>query len=287
MPHWMSIALHVAASLLLALAMTALIGGALWRRRSVRLAAGLFEEAGAAAAPAFDPGELENLPAPVARYFRFALVPGRPMVRAARLAQHGEFRIGASARPWHTMHAAQLFRTGPPGFLWDAHIQLAPLLAVRVRDGYRRGEASMQARIAGVLPLVDERGKDELNAAALQRYLAEAVWFPTALLPSQGVCWRAIDADRALATLADAGITASLEFRFDAAGAVVEVFAPNRYRAVSGCYLPTAWRGRMSDYCEHAGMRVPTRAEVAWQLEGEWSPYWRARIETVEYEPAR
>ena len=33
----------------------------------------------------------------------------------------------------------------------------------------------------------------ELNQGELMRFFAEAAWYPTALLPSQGVVWEAID----------------------------------------------------------------------------------------------
>src|SRR5207249_11032068 len=83
--------------------------------------------------------------------------------------------------------------TDPPGFVWDAAIRVAPFLSVRVRDAYIRGAGSMQGRLAAVVTVVDQRDRPELNAGALQRYLAEAVWFPTALLPGQGVAWQAVD----------------------------------------------------------------------------------------------
>ena len=60
----------------------------------------------------------------------------------------------------------------------------------------------------------------ELNSGALHRYLAEAVWYPTALLPQAGVQWSPIDEHSALATLTDNGETVSLEFRFNDAGEV-------------------------------------------------------------------
>jgi hypothetical protein len=48
------------------------------------------------------------------------------------------------------------------------------------------------------------------------RYLAEAVWLPTALLPVNGVRWSPIDENRALATLqGDDDVSVSLEFRFE------------------------------------------------------------------------
>jgi hypothetical protein len=41
--------------------------------------------------------------------------------------------------------------------------------------------------------LVNLRGTPEIAQGELMRFLAEAAWYPTALLPSQGVQWKAID----------------------------------------------------------------------------------------------
>src|ERR687884_130269 len=106
-------------------------------------------------------------------------------------------------------------------------------MKVRVRDAYVAGQGSMQGKVLSLVPVVNERAKAELNAGALQRYLAEAVWFPTALLPTAGVQWSAIDNRRALATLTDCGTTVSLKFHFNEAGEITGVSTSGRYREVN------------------------------------------------------
>jgi len=128
----------------------------------------------------------DKLPAPVSRYFRMALKEGQPLVRYARICHKGEFLTGKEST-WSPFQSMQYFSANPPAFVWDATIQMVPLMDVRVRDSYLSGMGSMQARTFAVIPVIDERGKVELNAGALQRYLAETVWFPVALLPGGGV----------------------------------------------------------------------------------------------------
>jgi hypothetical protein len=48
---------------------------------------------------------------------------------------------------------------------------------------------------------VDQRGTPEPAQVELMRYLAKAVWYPTALLPRQGVRWDLIDEATARASL--------------------------------------------------------------------------------------
>jgi hypothetical protein len=231
--------------------------------------------------------DLDQLPAPVARYFRVALKEGQPFIRSARIAQTGQFRASEAEDGWVPFEATEYFSSRPPGFVWDASIRMAPLMDARVRDGYVAGQGAMQVKVLALVAIMDERGKAELNAGALQRYLAEAVWIPTALLPGEGVSWSAIDHNRALATLTDSGVTVSLEFRFNDAGEVTEVFTPGRYREVNGKYKLTPWAGRFWGYAERDGMRIPLEGEVEWQAPSGNLPYWKGRLVEVDFDFAR
>ncbi len=100
-------------------------------------------------------------------------------------------------------------------------------------------EGRMKGKLLSLFTIIDARDHRELNEGALQRFLAEVVWFPTALLPSQGVTWTVLDNHKAKATITDSDITTSLEFEFNEKGEVVSVYTPSRYREVSGKYEPT------------------------------------------------
>jgi hypothetical protein len=69
-------------------------------------------------------------------------------------------------------------------------------------DGRGRGRGSGSLSLYGALPIASDAGSPEMNAGALHRYLAEAVWTPTALWPGAALRWSAIDERSALATLA-------------------------------------------------------------------------------------
>jgi hypothetical protein len=125
--------------------------------------------------------------------------------------------------------------------------------------------------------------------AALHRYLAEAVWYPSALLPSSGVQWSAIDERRAMASLSNAGMRAVLEFRFNDAGEVESVFTPGRWQQVGKSYRMTPWEGRFSDYRQHQGLRVPFKGEVGWHTDDRLDIVWRGEVTQLDYvfaEPA-
>ena len=60
-------------------------------------------------------------------------------------------------------------------------------------------------KLFSAITLVNFGGR-EIDQSALVRYLTEAVYFPTALLPSRTLRWEELDADSARATLVSPGV---------------------------------------------------------------------------------
>lgn len=227
----------------------------------------------------YDPAQLAGLPPPVVRYFSFALVPGQQLVRSARFTQRGTFATRRDR--WAPFSAAEAFTVSPPGFVWDARIRMAPLVVAHVRDSYIAGEGVMHGALAGVLTMVDQRGTPEMASGALLRYLAEAPWLPTALLPSAGVRWDPVDDSTARATLSDSGTTVSMDVHFATSGEIERITAA-RHRDVKGTPVLTPWVGHYRDYARVEGMMVPGESEVGWELPDGWFPYWRGRAVRTE-----
>ncbi len=255
-----------------------------WRAATAKLVARLDGAGFVSTSSVFSATEIEGLPAPARRYLRAVLRDRQPIVRRVRLSQRGDFLVRPGEGGWRRFTATQYFRTRPPGFVWDARIRMVPLLGVRVRDAFVGGTGLMTASLLGLIRLLSVEATPGIAAGALHRYLAEAVWCPTALLPSQGVVWSPLDDSSARATLSVAGTTVSLDFRFGEDSLVQSVFTPERARYVDGRAIPTPWQGRFFDYAERAGMRVPLSGEVEWLLPEGPQVYWRGRITEVSYE---
>jgi hypothetical protein len=164
---------------------------------------------------------------------------------------------------------------------------MMPGLRVRVHDAYVAGEGILHASLFGLFSLVNLRGTGDVAESELMRFFAEAAWYPTALLPSQGVRWEAVDDRSAHGTLTEGTITLTMLFTFNEQGLVETVRAEKRGRTVGGKVVPTPWQGRFWNYGERAGMRVPLDGEVAWLLPEGAKPYWRGHITEIFYEFAR
>lgn len=239
------------------------------------------------AATTFDPRELDGLPPVVQRYCRSVLREGQPLVALTRFTHTGTFNMGEQTPKWRAFSSSQTVTVRRPGFVWDARVRMAPGLHVFVHDAYVAGEGLLRAKVLGLVAVADVHGTPEVAAGELMRYLAEAMWYPTALLPSQGVHWTAIDDTSARATLTDGATTVSLDFHFGPDGLIESTYAAARPRTSGGVVVSAPWRGRAWGYEVRHGMRIPLEAEVAWIDPTGAYPYWRGRITHIDYEYAR
>jgi hypothetical protein len=236
------------------------------------------------AAERYDARELIGLPAPVRRYFENVLTDGQPVVTVVSVEHAGAMDMGKTSVNWKRFTSTQRVVMHRPGFVWDARLFILPGVPAHVHDAYIAGEGILHVALLGLVSMVDLRARGELGRGELMRFFAESAWYPTALLPSQGIRWSAVDDRSARATLEDGDLVVTMLFRFSEDGLIDAVRAEDRGRVVGGKALPTPWQGRFWNYAVRAGMRVPLEGEAAWLLpEGE-KPYWRARIVSATYE---
>jgi hypothetical protein len=262
-------------------------GAARWNRASASLLDRIEAARSEKHAGSYDIDELDGLPAPVQRYLRAVLPEGQQQViSAVSLSHQGQFNLAADGENWKPFTSTQRVVTQRPGFLWDAAVMMMPGLPVRVRDAYIAGTGLLNASLAGVYPVAHMTPSGELDRGELMRYLAEAAWYPTALLPSQGIRWEAVDDHAARATLTDGAVSVSLLFRFGADG-LIEAVSADRGRSVGQDIVITPWEGRWSGYHRRDGMLVPLEGEVAWLTAEGRMPYWRGKVLALEYEPRR
>lgn len=277
-------ALLVFALIGLAFVLLSVLGAARWSRATEALHARMDAARSPPAVTRYDPRELEGLPAPAQRYFRHVLTEGQPMVAAVTVQHEGSFNTGEQQDQWKPFTSRQRVVTRRPGFVWDGKVQMLPGLPVRVHDAYVAGEGILHPAILGLFSLVDLRGTGEVAEGELMRWFAEAVWYPTALLPSQGVRWQAVGDRSAVASFSDGAVHLRITFRFGADGMVEAAHVAARGRTVQGRVVPTPWEGVFTNVQLQEGMRVPMTGEVAWLTPAGRRPYWRGTITSLRYE---
>lgn len=231
----------------------------------------------------YDVAETADLPAPVRRYLRLALTDGQPIIRSADLAISGNFNLSLDAARWKPFTSRQHVTAHRPGFVWDARIMMFPGVPVLVYDAYIAGEGMLQPSVLGLYAIGDLHGTGDIAKGELMRFFAEAVWYPTALLPSQGVEWTAVGDVSAKATLTDGPISLTMLFRFGADGLIASIHADARGGMVDGVSVMMPWECRMSDYQIRDGMRVPLVGEAAYATPQGYKPYFRGAVTDIAY----
>lgn len=230
------------------------------------------------------PGDWDDLPTPIQRYLTHVLQDEQPSIQTVRLRQTGTFRSDGETSDWKNFSAIQHVTTHPPGFVWDASIEMMPGLSVWVLDAFADGQGILRARLGGVLPVANPPPGPALDEGELLRYLAESPLYPTALLPRAGVSWTAINDQSARATIEHRGTTASLVFHVNDRNEVERVTGKRPFARDDGTYEERGWNGTWTNYERRNGLLVPVDGEVAWSTPTGEMTYWRGHMDTIEHQ---
>ena len=259
----------------------AIYGSYRWESDTDRLRAKLTNGRRTIKPKIYDQKEIEGLPEPVQRFFRTVIKDGQAIVAAVKLSQQGLFNMSETENKWSPFTATQFVITQRLGFDWDARIQMAPGVNAFVHDTYLLGEGSLHASLLGLFTVAKIPSTPEANQGELLRFFAEAPWYPTALLPSQGVRWEAINDTSARATLTDGATTVSVVFQFNAEGTIDRFRTEARYRDK---LTAMPWGGRFWEYSVRNGMLIPLEGEVGWEYPEGTRLYFKGRTTEISYE---
>jgi len=259
----------------------AIYGSYRWESDTDRLRAKLTNGRRTIKPKIYDQKEIEGLPEPVQRFFRTVIKDGQAIVAAVKLSQQGLFNMSETENKWSPFTATQFVITQRLGFDWDARIQMAPGVNAFVHDTYLLGEGSLHASLLGLFTVAKIPSTPEANQGELLRFFAEAPWYPTSLLPSQGVRWEAINDTSARATLTDGATTVSVVFQFNAEGTIDTFRTEARYRDK---LTAMPWGGRFGEYSVRNGMLIPLEGEVGWEYPEGTRLYFKGRTTEISYE---
>jgi hypothetical protein len=278
---WIKLIVIITVSIIILFGLVSLYGKYQWQLSTDKLRTKLTDGQQAITLKTYDSKELEGLPDPVQRYFQTVLKEGQPIVAAVNLTQQGLFNMSEAKAKWSPFTATQFVTTQRPGFDWDARIQMSPGVSAFVHDAYMLGEGSLHASLLGLFTVADVRDTPQAAQGELLRFFAEMPWYPTALLPSQGVRWEAIDNTSARATVTDAQTTVSLVFRFNAEGTIETMRAEARCRDK---LTAMPWSGRFWNYSTSNGMLIPLEGEVGWEYPDGLRLYYKGKVTEINYE---
>ena len=218
---------------------------------------------------------MESIPPLVSDYLERALPAGSSGARQVRIEQEGQMMLKPGASP-RRFTATQHLAADQIGFSWQARFPIVPLVALNVVDEYAGGEGRLEIRLFG--RTLQRQTGPEISLGEALRYLAELPLVPHALTANAELDWAQVDERRVTVAARVGARSVSLELEFDDAGDIVRAASAERPYRQGDAWVPMPWAGEFSDYRELGGIRLPTRAEVSWDLPGGRFVYWRGRI---------
>jgi hypothetical protein len=231
-----------------------------------------------------DPTPTAAEPPELVRRFLARVVPDDLTVPArVRVTQQGQMWQKLDAKPIG-FTATQDLAVDRVAFLWRASFPILGPLAIKVVDSYDDGVGRLEARVLR-FPIVRQSGPETSVGEAL-RYLAELPWVPFAIMRNRELGWREL-AGQSVEVACNIGTErAAVTLELDDAGDVVGTSCRARPRQVGKKWVPTPWSGKFGDYRDVGGVRIPTSAEVRWELRAGPFTYWRGTVTSLELDPA-
>ncbi len=206
----------------------------------------------------YDVKDLLSLPEPVRKYLQRAMPAKGTRIKSARIGQQGEIRIHdeASFKPYK---AVQYVSGYPPRMIWAGDAEHWPFTRLMILTTWLDDKGETTAYLWGLIPAFENRGL-EMKAYLMVRWLGEAVWYPTALLPGDGISWEPMTSKQPEVTQArvrfrDGDMTVSGIFTFWKSSG-----APFMFTVEDGA-MPALniyrWYCTYSDWTRFGGFQVP------------------------------
>jgi len=236
--------------------------------------------AAAPAAPAVTEADLAPLPPPVQTYLRRAGVLGKPRVRALHAQFHARFRMKPDA-PWMSASVDQydFFESSGATRLFFMKASRAGVPFVGFHR-YVGGAATMEVRLAGLIPVVDARGPEMTQGETVTLFNDICFLAPAALLDAP-VTWKALGDRQVRATYTNAGKTIAADLTFDAAGDLVGFVSSDRYQSDGKTNRLLPWSTPIGDYRDFGAARLAGYGEARWrEPSGEWTygQFWTDQV---------
>ncbi|MFN8451392.1 MAG: DUF6544 family protein [Anaerolineae bacterium] len=199
----------------------------------------------------------DNLPVPVARYFKAAVGDRIPVVHSAVISGTGSLKFqGVTFHSrWRFIHDA--------GYGYRHYIETTlfgmPLL--KVNEWYLDGKSRLELPFG----IVGQGAKTD-TAAALGLW-AESVWLPTVFITDPRVRWEAMDDTHARLVIPSGDGEDSLTITFDPQTGLMSQIEALRWRDEKSIDK-ILWSNHISGWRAFHGIRVPSPTAITWQDQG-------------------
>lgn len=230
--------------------------------------------------PVITEAHLKGLPEIVKKWLRFSGIIGKEKTVTVHLNQVGQMKI-KPRKSWMPFIATQYINVTNPAFIWKTNVNFMPVFKLLGRDKFTNGEGEMLINLTSLIPIVNEAHNEKINQAAMIRYLAEMMWFPSAALENY-IKWVTINETSAMALFKLNGKITSGVFKFSEKGAI-KSFEAERYIGIEEDDDLEKWFIKVEGYNNFNGFNIPNKCRVIWKLKDGDFNWLNLKITELEY----
>jgi hypothetical protein len=224
------------------------------------------------------PADIGHLPVPVQKYLTYVGVLNRPKVSSYHIRFEGQMR--ERGKDWFPFTSRQYNFTREPTRLFFMQAQLYGM-TVPGYHAYKNGEASMQVKLFGLLPVVSSK-PGELDRAETVTIFNDMCLFAPASLIDARVQWEPVDALTAKATYTVNNIRISALLYFNERGQLVNFVSDDRYAIAEKKQF--RFSTPVKDYQNFGGYYLPAYGEAVWHYPEGAFAYGRFHLKEVRYD---
>ena len=230
--------------------------------------------------------DVAHLPPPVRRYLTLTGAVGKPKVLNYRLRFTGRIRSDPDAA-WMPFEATQQSFVDKPTrlFLMRARMSGVPVMVFHRLLG---GQATMQVRVMGAVPMADASGEEMDRSETVTLFNDMCVLAPATLV-DPAIVWETVDDRTARARFTNGAHTVSATLFFDDAGLLINFVSDDRSRASSDgkSFTRLRFSTPLKDYRDFGPARLSAHGEARFLLpEGEFT-YGEFELQDIVYNVRR
>lgn len=225
--------------------------------------------------------DIRHLPEPVQKYLRYANAVGKEKVRNFRVTFEGEFRTDPK-KGWGNMYSEQYNDMTDTTRLFFMEMKMFGL-PVACLHKYADAKATMLAKVAGLLTVVDGKGQ-EMNEGETVTVFNDMCLFAPASLIDRRIEWESIDSLTAKGTFNNKEIKVSALLYFTDKGELINFVSEDRsYSPTGKTYQKMRWSTPVKAYKDYNGVKICSCGEVLWSFpEGQYT-YCRINVKEIKY----
>lgn len=236
-----------------------------------------------AAAPLLTELDLHHLPAPLAAYIRLSGAVGQPRTTSVYADFHGRIRSDPETA-WMPFTGKQVntFGASPERlFIMDATRSGLP---VTVLHSFADGSATMRAKVASLVTVVDASGPEMDRGETVTVFNDLVVLAPGAIVDAP-ITWMAMDDRHVRGVFTNADQKVSAELTFDDEGNLADFVSEDRLRASSDgkSFTPQTWSTPLSGHRDAQGRRLISSGEGRWRDPQGWFTYVELTFDDIRY----